>query len=538
MADEERIREIERIIDEYHKSISFFRYYCHKRDQALWDVLAIYNKFALLETMGIVQTELWSQSAELFSFSQINDLMDSLNIAVQWIYEECDNEEGLAIEESLDEERNKMVIELLTKHADKYAVIVDGFINYSRKNYTGRVDNNKVVFDCNDFQYETFLADVGEESADEELMDFESISEKIKAVYSKLKGGGGITSEDNNGLLSISDDMHEMLLDIGEKHWQMTSSLPQEWEFDGFSLEEFKCCWKELYVLSYSSILGVLVGESKHKGMRVIGKMELKDYLVTTTGIASDRVNAIIALMTYDPSLKNTDIMYQPFIDLNNRVILTSTLIVTGRPERNLLAIIQKKRDSHYSKEVNGLEMIMGEELKTFLPKDVESRLSVKLGKDKPDIDLIAYDKENNYLLLVEMKWLIAADSAREVLERQKDVDHGCAQMESIMQEVMKNPTSTIEHFFDYKTFNYPDLFWCVVTKHNVRTTNKLVPVIKLATLEEMLQQLPYVSALHRLRNKEYSRMLPENVSRGHKPVSYAGYVVEVPALKCEPPEV
>lgn len=74
------------------------------------------------------------------------------------------------------------------------------------------------------------------------------------------------------------------------------------------------------------------------------------------------------------------------------------------------------------------------------------------------------------------------------------------------------------------------DLFWCVVAKHNIRTQNRIVPVIDLKKIEELFSSYPLNSAFHCIRNHEYEIKMPEDASITHKEIDYAGFKFKIPA--------
>lgn len=62
-----------------------------------------------------------------------------------------------------------------------------------------------------------------------------------------------------------------------------------------------------------------LPGIVQEEGVIVQSFREFIDFLKSQTGITEERINAIVNIISYDPALRNTDIMYQPLIS----VILT-----------------------------------------------------------------------------------------------------------------------------------------------------------------------------------------------------------------------
>ena len=275
-------------------------------------------------------------------------------------------------------------------------------------------------------------------------------------------------------------------------------------------------------------------GIAQNDGAIIQKKADVINWLVERTGMQESVIISVLEALSYDACHKNTDIMYQPLICVTDSFIIAPTLIMSSRPERNLLAVIQKKADSKYSTEVNCLEEKMCNDLASVLPDDATYVIGKKIGKEYPDIDFALYDEQTNSILLSEMKWLIEADSTKEVLARQNDIDHGCKQVEKIMSYAMKNPIMFTKRVFNIDIKEIPDISWCVIARNDVWTSNRNVPVISLETIKYMLKTMSLNTAFHKIRNREFYKPLPPNAVISHKMVHYAGYEIRVPALVIE----
>ena len=541
MDDETKIREIEKELDTYYKTSDFVKHYINNRQQAIFDLLRVYEDInTILPIAGTVQKKLGLINSQDVIFSQTHDLQDTLNTAIQWIYADfCETDTFMSY--TLSESNYLISFIFLHNYAAPYSVIVDGYTSYSRHVNTGRVEGKKVIFDATAEQRVSFITDVGEryskhddtlENAVEQIIHSSDFQKGIAELASTIH----ITNE--KLCYDAPDSVEETQRFLGEAQWNETSDVPQDWEFDHFTLIEYKKCWIELFVLCSIHIIARLKsnlpGFAPESGVLVYKKDSLINHLYKKTQITKECINAILDILTYDPLLKNTDIMYQPLISLGDEIIVTPSLITKSCPERNLLAIIQKKSDSKYSTVVNSLEGVMCAELTASLPKNALYVCGVRLGKNYPDVDYAIYDQKCNCLLICEMKWLIAADSTKEVLERQKDIDHGCEQIEKIMGYAMQNPISFVERLFHTDISERPDLFCCVIAKHDIRSLNNHVPVISLKCISNMLKSIPLPEVFFRIRNKEYYKPLPKHSKMGHRIIHYAGYEIWVPALEIE----
>lgn len=535
------LRAIETELDAYHRSSDFIIAYKNNQKQALFDLLRVYDCLALTAILGgIAQEKLGLKNSNDITFSIIHDLEDALKIAIHWTYEECvDSNADLSY--SLSEADSMRIYCFLQEYASQYSVIVDGFTSYSRGANTGKVEDNRIVFDTVQAYRNAFIADVGErfnQSNDMQGNDILKIcsSDEFQINVTELKKS--ICVDNGTLLFETPKKLKELYAIIGNEQWNKTSNVPQEWEFDHFTLQEYKLCWIELYKMCSLYILAKmksgLPGFAQEQGLMIIEKEALVMSLTKETGITREHVIAIIDMIVYNPDLTNTDIMYQPLIAFGKKLVIAPTLITQSCPERNLLAIIQKMSDSKYAVEVNGLEKIMCDELAAVLPCDTVIATGKKIGKQYPDVDFAIYDKQTNSIMISEIKWLIAADSTKEVFERQKDIDHGCKQIETIMGYAMQDPIKFAKKLFQIELIDKPEIFCCVISKHDIRSLNPYVPVISMNRISSLYKSKSLYDAFITIRNKEYNSPLPINTKMGHRKLMYAGYEIWVPALEVE----
>lgn len=82
---------------------------------------------------------------------------------------------------------------------------------------------------------------------------------------------------------------------------------------------------------------------------------EIEDIIdiASLSGLEKGKVESIVKYITFEPSRRNVDIMYQPIVILSNKMAIIAPMLFMGsRPERNLLAVVSSKKDSEHSKEV------------------------------------------------------------------------------------------------------------------------------------------------------------------------------------------
>ena len=111
------IREIEKIIDEAHKTHEVFKL---PKNQAMHDVLASFEDMCSLTLMGSVLNPL--------GLKGIVDQMDALNMAFSWIDQLCPKDTEGDIEMEISENGYAQCCNLLNQYAYPYSVICSGYM--------------------------------------------------------------------------------------------------------------------------------------------------------------------------------------------------------------------------------------------------------------------------------------------------------------------------------------------------------------------------------------------------------------------------
>lgn len=525
------IREIEDIIDHVHDNHPFFKI---NKNQAIYNILSVFQDCCTTSMMASVLNPSYLKS--------IVDYMDSLNVCLKWIDERIDDDTS-QISINISEDECNKAISLLNDYANPYSLICSGYISFSRNRLSADIQNNTVTFNnvdsTNNTAYSDILREISAFSPDEFACTINYI-ELLKA-NEILKNNFRIESE--MLCYDLTKEVINVFYDIAKNQWNITKTLPNIWKFDKFTLEEYRLCWIWLCALCYIhlfSSLNIKEPLIRLKNATIIqNKADIVNYIVSMSGLEKNSVEAILNYITFNPKKKNGDIMYQPIILINNdTMIITPTLFVGAKPERNLLSLVNSLKDTLHSKEVNDLEGLMVSELEEYI--DLKPRQKIAKHKhledNLPDLDFAILDEDSNSVLLCELKWFTPADSTKEVYAREDDITHGCEQIESIMAYAMQDRAKFISKVFDLKNFDSIDLFCCVVAKHNIRTQNKYVPVIDLERIKSMFKSMSMNNVFHTIRNHQYEIELPEFAKITHQSVSYGGFTFNIPAICFESP--
>ena len=357
--------------------------------------------------------------------------------------------------------------------------------------------------------------------------------------YELLRASGEIkkhsTIENRMLCYDLSVDVFDTFEKMARAQWEATKTLPENWKFEKFSLAEYKEFWIALTSLCYVHLCSCFCIEDqllKLKNSTIVqSKQHIVDFIKLRTELDERKILTLIDYITYEPQKTNVDIMYQPIIALNDStIIITPTLFMGSRPERNLLSVVSTRGDKEYFNEVNDLEGLMVSELESYVKSEYIAKHK-HLRDDLPDLDFAVLDEETNSALICETKWFAPADSSKEVYAKEDEINHGCQQVENIMAYAMSDKKHFFKQVFGIESGESIDLFWCVVAKHNIRTQNKIVPVIDLKRIEVLLSSNSLNTVFHCIRNHEYEIKMPEDVSITYQEIKYAGFKFKIPAL-------
>ena len=521
------IREIEKVIDNLHKKHPAFS---GTKEQVAYELLSAFEDLCSLAVMSSMLNPL--------ALRKITDLMDALNQALYWVEKSDLPTANVQIATDISEERYNQCVSLLTDYAYPYSVICSGYISFSRERLVGKVDGNTIIFDFPADHSNSAWSDILREASQSTLGSFMDCINPVKIAKANAELQKKIRIEDGWLCYELTNDIIDPFLEIANEQWNSTKTLPGSWKFDLFTLDDYRRAWMYIATLCYIHFLGCITIKDPLIRLRnstiILPMSKIVDYVVSMSGLKKEKIESIMRYITFEPSKRNVDIMYQPITVLDNEVAIIAPMLFLGsRPERNLLAVVSSKNDLEHSKEVNDLEDLMVQEIEAAIPHaaTLKHAKHKNLGGRLPDVDFGLLDTASSAALLCELKWFAAADSSKEVYAREDEITHGCEQSESIMTYAMSDRKRFIKQIFDVDDGDNVDLFCCVVARHNIRTQHKYIPVIDLKKLKELFSSKPISSVFHAIRNHEYEESLPEDASITHQVIKYGDFTFKIPAI-------
>lgn len=208
-------------------------------------------------------------------------------------------------------------------------------------------------------------------------------------------------------------------------------------------------------------------------GVSVWQREDLVKMLVRKSGIDEEKVEEMINFFQYNTDDKNADLSLNYFFELDDgRIMFSEAIFNMQRPATNALRILAKCQSELYKKEQNMFE------------KEQQNRITEIVGKRflvaknftraqiiRPGMDMLVYDKENNHLQVIELKYKIPVDSERDITNLDKMLETAYVQLEWAKQYVSEHKEILEEYFgSDYIGIVPKEVDHFVITNYEIGT--------------------------------------------------------------------
>ena len=234
-----------------------------------------------------------------------------------------------------------------------------------------------------------------------------------------------------NEFQNITDKMFDLTVDIN---------------FGDFTLKDYK---------SFCKAIDIIVQNNYFKNIQIANEI---GYILLKKGqwvfeinkiipeLSSKKINQIIGFLTYDFEDVYSDPLLSYFIPVEDQLILSFSLFLSIRLDKNILRLLNRKNEKLYQNEQKKLESHQINELKC-MKTDIYDFDSDKNGS--PGEDLIVYDKKSNVVHAIELKYKLPVDSVSEIRNLKKILSKATKQN----KDAKKNLTvdNVFEKYFDQK---------------------------------------------------------------------------------------
>jgi hypothetical protein len=292
--------------------------------------------------------------------------------------------------------------------------------------------------------------------------------------------------------------------------------LPTGWQFPRYSASDLDRVGRSLQAMAFIHFRAHAVAGGMgcdHLGYRksllLMGPEELESRVRRYTGVSMPTVRAILADLTFGAGQTNPDPALQPLIALTPAMIAIAPTLVLGNDLKRNIAVLLNRMPAEkavYSRVNEERESLSRDHAKA---KCEAAGLRTWSGKwpnrpDLPDIDLVVISDQERRCLFLEMKAFLGPADAREVIQRDKEIEKGVSQA-SHLRTAYQDDQPTIEEVL--RTKGYTTKF-AVASESGIGSCavqNSLIPVIRtphllsrlrdsdLGTVCEWLEQRAYL---------------------------------------------
>lgn len=529
MLNEDMLRAIENKVDVEHKKYSLFK---KSRDYVILNLLRVFEDFIRL---GGMATMLSSTSSNVF----INSGADWLDMAMKWAYECCESNEPLN-DLSVDSDIYMMIAEKISADASKYRGICDAFCLYSRNKQNVKMSKKgkRIEFQytkSHDGKYEAYDFIRNDKEKNNHLNNGGqfSIMMKLEKLRPIIKSDLYVCEDEVS--YKLTDEKWSLVSSVVSEIMSIKSELPDDWQFEKFTLGDLKKLWHVFLCLAFIHNLSCMSSNAAGAGIKssiMLKKYdEIEKIVLERSDLSAAKVKSMIDFLTYNSHLINGDVIWQPLILLNsNDYAISPSLIMTSNFERNFISLINKVDQKSYSRLSSGKETIMMKEISEKLKKysSLKIEFSVKLPEGLPDIDMLIFDEKSKCVALCEMKWLIETDSIQEVCARDEDIKKGIKQAEDINEYFMSERKTIIERTFKTVECEIETVCSCVITRNNVGTSLNLdsIGVINENTFIELFEcnSGDLSKVINHINEREYLPKIGKDYNVKKQKIRYAGF--------------
>lgn len=367
----------------------------------------------------------------LFS-SAIRFGQDSINFGIPWIFSSClqtnnnipstltelDILEGIALAE-YSEAYDSARIAFTNYHQGRYTVFVaakDRRITFTHASpEVDSAERERKAYEMYELDLEAEVASASNTKT--------TLSLK-RMVDAKAVRGVGDRVE-----LTFDNELVEALRAAMDGISKMYETHIDDFQlFAGFEYGKIRRVHAAIVALSYAhfflhlspAVSGIVGGAVSSLSFRSSTSM-LNDHVAQISGLAIHDAEAISKLLTFDGSVPNMPSICQPLIRANDTELLIPAAYALGsRFERNFLKLLARhpQTKKEYDAFSSQKENIALPRLVQMLHKAkifVKDRVHITTnGRLVGDIDIVAYDPREKYMLAIQHKWLIEPDSVNE----------------------------------------------------------------------------------------------------------------------------
>ncbi len=483
------LRKIEKEIDNYYKSNPLLKL---PFAPAAWGLLAYAEEYMLNEQINGV-TGIQDRHA------LGSDFITELEHPVSWLHRDCEQDGKISFTYNRDiYNASKDLFELGQKY--------DWFIfAYTCASGKGRVLDlalqGTTIQPTGDFfasiEYEAYNILVDAHEPEEAQFDLNPHDSPMEAILNSVKVEGDRFRYKLNPRMVA--EMKRYLKPLFDRMFL----LPSEWEFSRYTLGDFRKIFEAVCAIARihwtaRQVAGAIGCEHKGylDGIYVLKYQELLRRVVRYSGLSDVKVKSIFDDLTYGNSgIERPNPALQPLIKLNSdHYAIVPNIWICTAAERNFISLINKLPSEReiYAKYVDEKEYLMKERFKSRLPDRGFKPYSGNVAK-LTDIDLAIVSHSEKACLLLELKWFIAPTTARERINKSKEIKKGISQVLKLKQAFADNHRPLLDKLSIDSSYRFEGV---VVSENWIGYGNVQSPEVPVIRANHLLAKLKATDSL------------------------------------------
>ena len=498
----DELREVEKEVDHYYKSNPLLKL---PFATAAWSLLAYAEDYMLNEQSGGI-----SSIQDIHALG--SDFITELEHPMLWIYRDC--EEGDNFSTTFDGNlyaASKDLFEL----GQKYDWFIFAYTCASGKDRVLDLElQGSTIQPTGDFfaniEYEAYNILIDPREPEEGLFFLNPHNFPIEAIQHSLR------IESDRFRYELDTRMVTDTITYLRPLFDRMFLLPSEWEFSHYTLGDLQKIFETICAIAHihwkARKMAVNQGVT-HKGY--VDSIYVKTYgqLIRSVARCSDmspiKVKSILDDLTYGGSgIKKPNAALQPLIKLNSKhYAIAPNIWICTSAERNFAALLNKMQNQNrriYEKYTNQNEDLMKERFITGLC-DKDFKFISGIIKNLTDIDLAIVSHSEKACLLLELKWFIAPTTARERINKSKEIKKGISQILKLKRVFAENYEPLLEKLNIDSSYKFEGV---VVSENWIGYSNVQspeVPVIRANHLIEKLKTTDNLrSTMQWLKDRKY----------------------------------
>ena len=520
-----KLRKIENEIDNYYKSNPLLKL---PFATAAWSLLAYAEDYMLNEQTGGT-----SGIQDIHALG--SDFITELEHPMSWIYRDCEERGNFpTVFDGNLYTASKDLFEL----GQKYDWFIFAYTCASGKDRVLDLElQGTTIQPTGDFfasiEYEAYNILVDAHEPEEAQFDLNRDDFPATAILNSVRVQGDRFRYELNPKMVA--DMKKYLQPLFDRMFL----LPSEWQFSCYTLGDFQKVFETVCAIAHIHRAAHIIAMNQrviHKGY--LDSIYVKTYgrLIRCVAKCSDmspvKVKSVLDDLTYGGSgIERPIPALQPLIKLNSRSYAIAPHIwICSSAERNFTALLNRMRNQNqkiYEKFKNKKEDLMKERFTTGLC-DKDFKFIPGNITNLTDIDLAIVNHSEKACLLLELKWFIAPTTARERINRSKEIKKGICQILKLKQAFAENHKLLLEKLNIDSSYNLKGV---VVSENWIGYGNVQNPEVPVIRANHLIEKLKTTDSLHAtmewLKDREYLPKEGEHFTVHRPPTTIGNWQVK-----------